>query len=391
MNQFTTKIMSALAQQQDLDEIFRQHLEEAVNELLKLELSSFLGYEPYDREGFHTGNSRNGQYFRKFKTRYGELTLQMPRDRNGDFHQHTVPAYRRNSDALETTVIQLYRKGITTSEIANLMEEMYGHFYTPQTISNMTQAVSEQVTQFKTRPLSAQYVCVYLDATYLPLRRDTVEKEAIHIAIGVKPDGTKEVLAYTVAPTESTGVWSELLTDIRERGVQDVLLFIADGLVGLQSALEKSFPKAKLQRCLIHVSRTLCNHVRVNDRKPMMDEFKALHQAADRKEAQELLKQFLTHWQGRYARLMDRLKKTENLLTFLEFPTSIRASIYSTNMIESFNKKLKRYSKRKEQFPNEDSLDRFLVTQMIAYNTKFSVHCHRGFNQCRDTLESIFH
>lgn len=182
MNQFTTELIEALVKKQDITEVFRVHLEKAMNFLLETELTAFLDYEKYDRAGFNSGNSRNGYYSRTLHTEYGDLQLQIPRDRKGEFKQQTIAPYKRTIDSLETTIIHLFQKDITTSEIADLIEKMYGHHYTPQTISNMTKAVSEAVEEFNQRELDKRYVCIYLDATYLPLRRDTVTKEAIYIA-----------------------------------------------------------------------------------------------------------------------------------------------------------------------------------------------------------------
>ncbi|OZH71211.1 IS256 family transposase, partial [Enterococcus faecium] len=167
MNDFTTEILKTLANKGDLNELFRVHLEKAVNTLLKTELTAFLDYEKYDRIGFNTGNSRNGSYDRTVKTEYGELHLQIPRDRNGEFKQQTVPAYRRTNDTLEETVIHLFRKGITMSEIADLIEKMYGHYYTPQTMSNITKSFTEEVTAFNGRELHDRYAAIYMDATYI--------------------------------------------------------------------------------------------------------------------------------------------------------------------------------------------------------------------------------
>ncbi|ELA97599.1 transposase [Enterococcus faecium EnGen0001] len=267
MNDFTTEILKTLANKGDLNELFRVHLEKAVNTLLKTELTAFLDYEKYDRIGFNTGNSRNGSYDRTVKTEYGELHLQIPRDRNGEFKQQTVPAYRRTNDTLEETVIHLFRKGITMSEIADLIEEMYGYHYTPQTMSKMTKVLTEEVNAFKVRTLNDKYVAIFMDATYIPLKRQTVSKEAIYIAIGIREDGTKEVLSYAIAPTESTYVWNELLQDIYSRGVHDVLLFITDGLKGMKDTIHQIYPKAKYQHCCVHVSRNITHKVRVKDRK----------------------------------------------------------------------------------------------------------------------------
>ena len=161
MTNFTTEIMETLINKGDLDDLFCRHLELAINSLLQAELTAFLDYEKYDRAGFNSGNSRNGNYSRSFKTEYGELNLVIPRDRNGEFSQQTLPAYKRTNDTLETTIIQLFQKGITMSEISDLIERMYGHYYTPQTISNMSKIVSEDVLAFKEKTLEAKYsVCL---------------------------------------------------------------------------------------------------------------------------------------------------------------------------------------------------------------------------------------
>lgn len=215
MTHFTTEIMETLINKGDLDDLFRRHLELAINSLLQAELTAFLDYEKYDRAGFNTGNSRNGNYSRSFKTEYGELNLVIPRDRNGEFSQQTVPAYKRSNDTLETTIIQLFQKGITMSEISDLIEKMYGHYYTPQTISNISKIVSEDVLAFKERQIESKYPIIFMDATYIPVKRQTVSKEAVYIVIGIRLDGTKEVLGFNIAPTESAYVWKEILQDLK--------------------------------------------------------------------------------------------------------------------------------------------------------------------------------
>lgn len=366
MNELTTEIIATLVQKQDLDEVFRHHLEIAINQLLQTELAAFLGYERYSYAGINTGNNRNGI-----------------------FENHTLPG--RHSDSLETTVIQLlYTKVITTAEIAELMEKMYGAHYSKSTVSNMTKAVDEQVQAFQQRRLASQYAAVFLDATYLPLKRDTVQKEAVHIAIGIRPDGTKEVLNYQVAPTESTGTWTELLGTLIKQGVKDVLLFVADGLVSLDEGLSGHFPKAKRQRCLVHAGRNLMNKVRVKDRKAVINDFKQVHRATNRQEAELKLNDFANNWHQTYPKLIKNLLKMPNRLTFMDFPPAIRGSLYSTNFIENFNKHLKRNTNHKEKFPTEDSLDRFLVSQFNVYNEKSMKRIHRGFKGLQDTLESSF-
>ncbi|MCT9853138.1 IS256-like element ISBame1 family transposase, partial [Priestia megaterium] len=342
--------------------------------------------EKYDRIGFNTGNSRNGSYERTLHTEFGELHLVIPRDRNGDFKQQTVAPYKRSNDTLEAFVIHMFQKGVTTAEIAHLMERMYGHHYTPQTISNMTKVMSEQVEAFRDRTLCARYACVYLDATYIALKRDTVSKEAVYIAVGIREDGSKEVLGYTIAPNESAFVWKELLEDIKSRGVEEILLFISDGLKGISDSVFSIYPASSYQTCCVHLSRTIAHKVRVSDRAEICEDFKSVYRAESLEMGQQALHSFIEKWKSKYPKVTKPLLNNSYLFTLYSFPKSIWRSIYSTNLIESFNKQIKKYSKRKEQFPNEESLERFLVSQFDQYNQRFATRCHIGFDQARAEL-----
>ncbi|MBK4836186.1 transposase [Enterococcus faecium] len=381
--------METLINKGDLDDLFRRHLELAINTLLQAELTAFLDYEKYNRTGFNSGNSRNGNYSRSFKTEFGELNLAIPRDRNGEFSQQTLHAYKRSNDSLETTIIQLFQKGITMSEISELIEKIYGHYYTPQTISNITQIVSEDVVAFKERSLESQYSIIFMDATHIPLKRQTVSKEAVYIVIGIRLDGTKEVLGFSIAPTGSSYVWKEILQDLKDRGLEEVLLVVTDGLSGINDSIHSIYPNAQFQQCCVHISRNIAHKVRVSDRQEVCNDFKLVYQAASKEEAMNQISFMIDKWKKQYPRVV-KLLMNPAILTFYNFPPSIRRTIYSTNLIEGFNKQLKKYTKRKEQFPNEESLERFLVSQFNNYNQKFLCRIHKGFKEIQDTLESMF-
>ncbi|KWY76203.1 transposase, partial [Enterococcus faecium] len=262
--------------------------------------------------------------------------------------------------------------------------------YTPQTMSNMTKVLTGEVNAFKSRALNDKYVAIFMDATYIPLTRQTVYKEEIYIDIGIREEVTKAVLIYAIATTEATYVENELLQDINSRGVQEVLLFITDGLKGMKDTIHQIYPKAKYQHCCIHVSRNIAHKVRVKDRKEICDDFKAVYQANSKEEANTFLSSMIEKWKKNYPKVTQSLIENQDLLTFYDFPPSIRRTIYSTNLIESFNKQIKRYSRRKEQFQNEESLERFLVSIFDTYNQKFLNRSHKGFQQVTDTLVSMF-
>ena len=391
MNDFTKDMTNALFNQDKINDLFRQKLQQAVNDLLESELTAFLGYNPYERDGWNTGNSRNGAYYRKVDTQFGQIEIKVPRDRNGEFHQHTMPDYKRHTDVLEQTVIKLYSKGVTTREIANLIEKMYGGYYSPAMVSNISKEMIPKVEAYHQRHLSDKFFCVYLDATYIPLKRVTYEREAVYIAIGIKPNGHKEVIDYCIAPTENIEIWSEMLKGFKSRGLEQVELFLSDGVVGMKEAICQSYPKAHFQRCLVHVMRNISAKMRVDDRQKALDEFKQIHTQSNKEMAVQVLHEFYQNWEKAYKNVVRDLRQVEpDLLTFYNYPPAIRASIYSTNMIESFNNRLKRKTKPKTEFPTEQSLDTFIGVQAMDYNDRYFNRIHKGFGQVRDTLESYF-
>lgn len=391
MTDFNRECLNALFDKEKFDKFMRTQLEEGLNLLLESELTAFLGYNPYDRNGWNSGNSRNGSYFRQIKTQFGPIKVQVPRDRNGEFHQQTLPAYGQHTDALESTVIQLYSHGVTTREISELIEKMYGSYYSAGTVSNISTQVASQVESYHQRRLSDKFFCVYLDATYIPLRRDTYQREAVYIAVGIKPNGNKEIIDYRIAPVENLEVWSEMIADFKERGLEQVELFLSDGFVGIKDMLKQYYPKSKFQRCLIHIMRNISQKVRVTDRAEILNAFKQVHKQTNQKEAETVLHAFYEAYGSKYSRMIKDLRKLEeDMLVFYQYPKQIRPSIYSTNMIESINRMIKRKTNPKSEFPSEESLDNFLGSQVIDYNDRNANRVHKGFGQVADTLESYF-
>ena len=295
MTQFTTELLQFLAEKQNIDEFFRSSLETAMNDLLQAELSAFLGYEPHAKEGYNTGNSRNGTYSRNFETKYGTVHLSIPRDRNGDFSPALIPAYGRRDDYLEEMVIKLYQTGVTTREISDIIERMYGHHYSPATISNISKVTQENVAAFHERSLEANYSVLFLDGTYLPLRRGTVSKECVHIALGITPEGQKAVLGYEIAPNENNASWSDLLDRLHSQGIQQVSLVVTDGFKGLDQMISQFYPLAKQQRCLIHIGRNIASKVKRADRAIIMEQFKTIYRSNTLEEAEQALETCLLY------------------------------------------------------------------------------------------------
>ena len=394
MSNINTELNEAVSKGTNLsdawNELMRKELEHAINELLQSELTSFLDYEKWDIAGYNSGNSRNGSYAREIVTRFGKISIEVPRDRNGDFQQHTVPKYRRSDGSLEEMVIQMYTKGITTSEISDLIEKMYGNYYTPATISNMTKATEELVKEFHSRSLSSRYSVIYGDATYINVRRDSVAKEAMHILMGINAAGHKEILDYRLFPSESCENYREMLKDIKGRGVKEVLLFVSDGLKELGNVFLEEFPKAQYQACWVHLGRAMCRHVRNKDWKEVLGEAKKIYGSTSKEEAEKQLSSFIEKYEGKYPKAVNVIRDNPSLFSFYDYPAEIQRSLYTSNPIESFNKKYKKNIRKKEQFPNEGSLDRFTCAIASDYNKQFESRQMKGFSKCSYELQQLF-
>lgn len=386
MNNFTTQLNDLLQTNNfNLEiackELIRSNLEIAINELLVNELTAFLQYERYERTD--SPNYRNGSYYRDFNTSYGVLKIKMPRDRNNEFQSPLVPKYNRKDNTTEETILKLFQTGLTNDEIADIVEALYAKKYSKTTVSNITNKVIANIEKFNSRSINDRYAVIYTDATFISLRRDSVAKEAIHIALGIRPNGNKEVLGYKIAPTESCEVWRELLQDLKNRGLKSCSLFVTDGLAGYSNVVEELFDKPKIQRCIVHVSRNISSKVRVHDRKKILDDFKKVYTQETKTAALSELTTFKENWK-KYTQVIKSLEENSYLFTYYDFPKEIRASIYTTNMIEGFNKQLKRKTKRKEQFPNEESLEKFIVSIFEDYNAQFLNRVHKGFSLVPD-------
>lgn len=390
MSNFNTEIFKSLSQGISIEEIIRLEIEEVVNQLLLNELTIFLDYEKHDVIGYNSGNSRNGFYSRKLLTKYGEISIKMPRDRNGEFKQQTVPAYDRRTDSLETTVLQLYSRGVTTSEIADLIEKMYGHAYTKQTISNITKAVEVNVDAFHNRKFNKRYVALYCDATMLNVRRDTVAREALHIIIGITEEGHKDVLDYRLYPHEAASNYTDMLQDLYERGLEEVLIIISDGLTGIKEACLKVYPKADHQTCWVHIQRNIAKLVRATNRKEIMNAVKPLYQSQNLESANSEFNNLKDTIGKKYPKVIKLLETNESLFSFYKYPMQIRRSIYTTNLVEGLNKQLKRQTKKKEQFPNEESLERFVCNYFLDYNARLGTRVHIGFGEVTMELNELF-
>lgn len=380
-NAVNNELIIAILKNQ-VNEYIASKIEIAVNKLIDIELTEFLKYPKHSSIGWGSGNSRNGSYTRKLKTDHGEITVQIKRDRNGEFFPEILKKHKVNTDKVEEMIITLYSKGLTTSRIAEIIEELYGHHYSKSTISNITTSIQEEITKFHSRKITQKYQYIFLDATFINIRRNSgVSREALHIALGITNEGTKEIIDYRINPTESASIYRELLEDLKDRGLSEPKLVISDGLVGLQQTIEEIFESTKHQSCIVHIIRNIISKIKRKDVVEATDDFKQVYQQETKELANNEFKVFCSKWQKVYPNMIKNLSEKTNLFNYYDFDKAHRKAIYTTNIIEGLNKNIKRITKAKEQFPNEAALDKQIYSFVKEYNEKFKTRIHRGFKK----------
>jgi putative transposase len=341
-----------------LSQLTRTVLERA----LGAELDDHLGYVRGDPAGNGSGNSRNGSYDKTVTTAAGPVRFGVPRDRNGSFEPRIVPKGQRRLGQVDDMILSLYARGMTTRDIQAHLAEVYGAAVSPALISNVTSVVAEEITAWQTRPLDAVYPIVYIDALVVKVRDGgTVGNKAAHLAIGVDLDGYKHVLGIWLAAAEGARFWMGVLTELRNRGIKDVLFVCCDGLGGLPEAIEATWPKAIVQTCVIHLIRSSMRYVSHDDRKKVAAALRPIYTAVNEAAARAALEQLRGGHGKRYPGLLAAWDRAwEQFIPFLEFDTAIRKVIYTTNAIESTNYQLRKIIKNRGHFPDDDAAIKLL-------------------------------
>lgn len=331
-------------------------------------------------------NRRNGTSAKTLQTEQGPLPLAIPRDRESTFEPRIVPKHETRLPALDDKIIALYARGLTTRDIEAQVRELYGVTVSPQLVSEVTEAVRHEVQAWQARPVEALYAVLWLDALMVKIRHEgVVQNKAVYVAIGLRLDGTKEVLGLWIESTEGAKFWLRVLSELRTRGLQDVLIACCDGLKGFPQALEASFPKAIVQTCVVHQIRDSLNFVSWKDRKRVVADLRPIYEAVDEATALDALATFEAKWSARYPMIAKSwLANWERIAPFLSLPRELRRLVYTTNTIESLNYQLRKVLKTKGHFPSDDAALKllFLAIRNIEVGWKNAVHdWHRIFNQ----------
>jgi len=371
--------------------VFARLFAKTLEEMLETELSAELGYDKYEARGRNSGNSRNGKRAKQLRTPTGDITIQVPRDRNGDF-QSRLLSDQQMSNQLEDKIISLYAKGISTRDIQETLQDLYGIEVSPATVSKITDKVWSLVEDWQNRPLASIYPIIYLDGIHLKIRRDgKVENTAVYVVLGIDLNGHRDVLGHWVGyGGEGSNFWLTVLSDLQARGVEDVYIACVDGLTGFADAIESIFPKTAVQRCIVHQIRNSMRFVAHKNRRAFARDLKAVYRAPTRELAETALLELSDLWGERYS---VAIRSWENnwadLSTMFDYPKDVRRLIYTTNAIENYNRQIRKVTKTKAAFPTVEAARKLLFLTNRRVTAKWTApvqHWDHYFESARYSL-----
>ena len=361
----------------DVNAMVREMMSVILEGALDGELDEELGYSKYDYRNKDTDNSRNGYSRKTMHTSYGDMELDIPRDRNGEYEPRVVKKYQNTlTQDMEEKIISMYAKGMTTGDIESHLRELYGIDVSDSTISRITDKVLPIVKEWQERPLEEVYAVVYLDAIHFHVRNDgRIVKKAVYIALGIDMDGRRDVLGMYVGENESAKFWLSILNGLKNRGVRDILIACIDGLTGFPQAISAVFPETEIQHCIIHQIRNSTKFVSYKDLKALMADLKRVYTASTEEIALLELEAFAEKWDSKYPTISKSWNENwATLSTYFKYPEEIRKIIYTTNTVEGFNRQLRKVTKNKSVFPTDDSLLKMLYLAAMDITRKWTGH-----------------
>jgi len=367
--------LSGVEGMEDIQQLFRETIAEFMESGLDAEMDEQLGYERYDAQGKETNDSRNGHSKKTLRTSFGDTTIQIPRDRKGEFDPVILRKNQTSiSQDVEAKIISMYAKGMSTTDIGDHIRDIYGIEVSESTVSRITDKVLPEAREWQQRPLESIYAVMFMDAIHYHVRSEgQIVKKAVYIAIGIDLNGRKDVLGMWVGENESAKYWMTVLNSLRNRGVEDVFIACTDNLTGFDNAIEAVFPKADIQNCIIHQLRNSSKYVSYKDLKALMADLKKVYAAVDEPSAEEALEAFSARWDKKYPKISASWRENwPNLSTYFKFPEELRRLIYTTNAIEGFNRQLRKVTKAKAVFPTDDSLLKMLYLAMVDITKKWT-------------------
>ena len=349
------------------DGAIKKLIAKSLEQMLESELTEHLGYEKHSPTGKNTGNSRNGKTHKTLKNDNGEIEITVPRDRNGEFDPVIVKKYERTIGPIEDKIISMYAKGMTTRDIQSHIQELYGLDVSATLVSNITDKIVNTATEWQNRPLETIYPIVFFDAIHYKVKDETkrVISKAAYTCLGVDVNGRKDLLGLWVGEAEGANFWLSVFTELKNRGMKDVLVACVDGLKGFPEAINTVFPMAEIQLCVIHQIRNTLKYIASKDQKEFMKQLKPVYSAPTEEAALESLKMLEDTWAKKYPLALKSWRQNwNNLSTFFKYPEEIRTVIYTTNAVEAVHRQFRKVTKTRSLFPNDDALKKMLY---LAY------------------------
>ena len=355
--------------------LLKQLTKALVERALQAEMAEHLGHDKHETVNNATGNTRNGKSRKTLKGEFGELPIEIPRDREGSFEPLIISKHQTRWAGFDDKILSLYARGMTTREIQQHLTEMYGAEVSPTLISTVTDGVMDEVKQWQSRPLDAVYPVIYLDCIHAKVRdAGSVRTKAIYLAIGINMEGHKEILGLWIAQTEGAKFWLSVVTELKNRGVQDIFIACVDGLKGFPEAIETVYPQAIVQLCIVHMVRNSLNYVGWNKRKEVAADLRSIYSAATIDEAEHALADFEDKWNNAYPPIARSWRNNwQRIIPFFDYPPEIRRIIYTTNAIESVNMSLRKVSKSRGSFPNDEAVIKLFYLALSNIAKKWSM------------------
>ncbi len=368
----------------ELNQLMRTMMKAGLERMLDTEMDVHLGRKgdadsPAAEEAKRSGNRRNGRSKKTVQGELGEVRLDTPRDRNGTFEPQIVGKHQRRIPDFDEKILALYAKGMTTRDIQEIVEELYGVEVSPQLVSEITADLDAEVTAWRSRSLDAVWPIVYFDGVVVHVRGENrrVSQHTIYVALGVNLEGKKELLGLWLSQSEGAKFWLSCLTDLKNRGLEDIFVACIDGLSGFAEAIHTAYPQTQVQLCIVHLVRAALRYVSTEDSKPVARDLKKIYQSATVAEAEAALEEFAQAWDAKYPTIAKQWRtKWTDIITLFDFPPPIRRAIYTTNAIESVNSVIRKFTKNRKIYPNEASALKLVYMAIHEASKKWTMPIH---------------
>ena len=358
---------------QDLSSAIKDLFKDSLQEMMNAEFETSMGYKKYDNKVEKT-NYRNGATKKKLKSEFGEFEFETPRDRNGEFEPRIVPKNKRDVSGIEDKIISLYGRGLSTREINEQIQDLYGIEVSSTMVSNITDQILPKIKEWQNRPLESIYPICFVDAVHFSVREESsVVKKATYIVLGINEYGEKDVLGIWIGENESAKFWLSMFNDLKSRGVKDILILCSDGLIGMKEAITTAYPKTVQQRCIVHMIRNSVRFVSYKELKPFCEDLKTIYTSKNEKEGYEQLQKVKEKWKSKYPTAFKSWEENwDAICPFFSYSKPVRKIMYTTNTIESLNRSYRKYTKTKSVFPSDESLMKCLYLATLNITKKWN-------------------